>query len=124
MTDTEPSPPAQETYTAATPPPRQNSAALEPERAALEPERVEVLREAASLISVEREQQYGPPAKNLGTIAGLWSQILGIDITPQQVALCMTQLKVARMISGDNNLRDNYTDAAGYLALAWELRDR
>ena len=88
------------------------------------PERVEVLREAASLISGDREQDYGPPAKNFATIAGLWSQILGIEVTPQQVALCMIQLKMARMVNGGGTKRDSLVDIAGYAGLAWELRDR
>ena len=88
-----------------------------------QPERVEILREAAALISGDREQQYGPPARNFATIAGLWSQILGIEVTSQQVALCMIQLKMARMVNGGGNKKDTLIDVAGYAGLAWELRE-
>ena len=118
MTDEQPSPPAQETYTAATVPP------APPQEQAQGPERVEVLREAASLISGDREQDYGPPDRNFATIAGLWSQILRTEITSQQVALCMIQLKMARMVNGGGTKRDSLVDIAGYAGLAWELRDR
>ena len=113
-----PSPPAQETMTAAIPSPVSTSAGEQ-----RQPERVEVLREAASLISGDRERDYGPPAKNFATIAGMWSQILGIEVTPSQVALCMMQLKVARLINGGGAKRDSYVDAAAYSALAYELSD-
>ena len=95
-----------------------------PQEQAQSPERVEVLREAASLISGDREKQYGPPAKNFETIAMLWSAVLGIDITAHQVGLCMNQLKIARIINGEEGNRENYVDGLGYLALAWEVRDR
>ena len=87
-----------------------------------QPERVEVLREAAALISGDREQQYGPPAKNFETIAQLWSAVLGVEVTSHQVGLCMNQLKIARIINGEEGNRENYVDGAGYLALAWEVR--
>lgn len=95
----------------------------QPPPAAPAPERVEVLREAASLISGDRERDYGPPAKNFATIAALWSQILGIEVTAQQVALCMIQLKMARMINGGGMKKDSAVDIAGYAGLAWELRE-
>lgn len=88
------------------------------------PERVEVLREAASLISGDRERDYGPPGKNFATIAGLWTQVLGVQVTPQQVALCMIQLKMARLINGGGVKRDSFVDIAGYAGLAYELGDR
>ena len=39
--------------------------------------------------------------------------VLGIDISPEQVALCMIQLKVARAKNGGFH-RDSFVDIAGY----------
>lgn len=93
----------------------------QPQAAAATP-RVEVLRRAAELVSGEREQDYGSPGENLRRIAKLWEPILGCEVSARQVALCMLQLKVARIIgNGAQPHQDSYADAAGYIALAWEV---
>lgn len=73
-----------------------------------------VLQEAQRIIHGDRRQQYGHPKLNFARIAKLWAATLEIDsVTPEQVALCLMQLKVARLI---NNVdRDGMVDVAGYV---------
>jgi len=72
-----------------------------------------VLREADEIINGERQQDYGTPLQSFTTIAGLWSPILGVDVTPEQVALCMIGVKIARYNNGGGQ-RDSLIDIAGY----------
>jgi len=69
--------------------------------------------EAVQLVSADRQDQYGHPLDNFQRTADLWSVILNIPVTPEQVALCMVQVKVARELQ--NPKRDNIVDAIGYL---------
>jgi hypothetical protein len=72
-----------------------------------------LLEEAGYLVSADRQQTYGHPAKNFAETAALWSVVLGIPVAPEQVALCMVQVKIAREIN--LHKRDNIVDAIGYL---------
>ena len=79
-----------------------------------------VLDEAASLISKDRNNQYGKAAANLGETGKMWSVILGTDIiSAHQVALCMIALKLVR--EKYKHKRDNIVDGIGYFALAQDL---
>lgn len=90
-----------------------------------DPERVQVLREAAALITGDRQADYGPPAVNFQRIADLWTvqaaAVLkdGAKFDPVLVALLLLQLKMARAVQSPK--RDTFVDAAGYAALAAEL---
>ena len=44
----------------------------------------------------ERKRAYGEARESFQHIATLWGDVLGITVTPQQVASCMIMLKVAR----------------------------
>lgn len=77
-----------------------------------------VLGEAANLIYGDRMEQYGNAKDNFTDIGKLWEPILGIDVSAEEVALCLLQLKVARAIN-DTRLdrpikRDTIVDLAGY----------
>ena len=80
----------------------------------------QVLIEAANLINGERSKDYGPIMLNHRRIAAGWEVILGVGVTPHQVAMCMAWLKIARLIHSDNHL-DSYVDAVAYMAIAGEL---
>jgi hypothetical protein len=69
--------------------------------------------EAVSLVTGPRQGTYAHPSVNFARIAALWSPILGITVTPAQVALCSVQIKIARQIH--SHKRDNLVDAIGYL---------
>ena len=81
-----------------------------------------VLSQAADLINGDREKDYGTPQDNFQRIADGWSVILGCDVSPDQVALCMAWLKIARLVNGSH--LDSYIDGAAYMALAAELAEK
>lgn len=55
---------------------------------------------------------YGHPADNFADIASMWSIVIGIEITPRQVGLCMIVTKICREKTSHN--LDNFIDIAGY----------
>lgn len=88
--------------------------------------RTEILSEAARLTTTERDKAYGTPRTNHDRIAGIWSVILGIEVTPEQVALCMAGVKIARLVETPTHL-DSFIDGAAYFSIAGEIaleRDR
>ena len=72
-----------------------------------------ILEEADRIVNGDRRNSYGSPAKNFGRTASIWSGILDVAITPEQVALCMIGLKIAREVHKPS--RDNLTDQIGYI---------
>ena len=72
-----------------------------------------IAQEAISLVTGDRQAAYGHPSKNFQETADLWSVVLGIKVTAEQVALCMMLVKVAREVNKPK--RDNLVDAIGYL---------
>ena len=81
--------------------------------------RDEILDTAKTLINGDREAHYGTPQDNFARIAKGWEVVLKCDVTPEQVALCMAWLKIARLANGPHD--DSYIDGAAYMALAGEL---
>lgn len=90
-----------------------------------------VLLEAHAIINGERQQQYGSPEDSHAVIAALWNGYLRADaisldkdacsvLTAQDVAHMMVLFKLARELNGAGK-RDNYRDAAGYLAIASDM---
>lgn len=71
-------------------------------------------------VMAERSTQYGDAGSNIGAIAVRWSATLRIAITPQQVALCLLDLKLARL-AHDPTHEDSAVDVCGYAALLREL---
>lgn len=78
-----------------------------------------ILQEAQAAVYGDRQADYGTVTENFNTIAKLWSAILKIEVTPQQVGLCMIQVKVAREMYKPK--RDNLVDIAGYAATLEKL---
>ena len=72
-----------------------------------------LLEEAHMLVTANRQAQYGHPRVNFSDTADLWSVVLSTDVTPEQVALCMVMVKLAREIHKPK--RDNLVDAIGYI---------
>lgn len=48
--------------------------------------------------------------------------MIGVSVTPQQVCLCMVQLKIARELNKPT--RDNRVDLCGYAALLDQLEEK
>lgn len=85
------------------------------------PLRVEALREAARIISGDRNKSYGGPEENFTRTAQIWSVILGITISNEQVAMMMVGLKVARFAHGAGFQPDTWIDIAGYAGCGYEV---
>ena len=83
--------------------------------------RVEALREAAKIISGDRDAQYGGPEENFARIAKVWSMILGVQVTNEAVAMMMVGLKVARYASKSGFQPDTWIDIAGYAGCGYEV---
>jgi hypothetical protein len=77
-----------------------------------------LLQHAAGVLE-RRERVYGRAVDKFALVAALWSLTLGIEVSPAQVALCMVDLKLARVARDPTHL-DSIIDVAGYAAL---LRD-
>ena len=81
-------------------------------------------REAELLVLGARQDTYGHPLDNFTANAHMWTGTLyyklkdGEVITPEDVALLMTQVKIAREINVSK--RDNLVDAHGYL-MAYQM---
>lgn len=82
-----------------------------------------VLNTAEQLINGQRARDYGDASENFQRIADLWTPILGVQVTATDVALCLTQLKVARLITSPAH-NDSWVDAAGYIALGGEIANK
>jgi hypothetical protein len=68
--------------------------------------------DAVQAVTGPRQRDYAHPKVNFQRIANLWSIVLDVDITPEQVALCMIQVKIAREMN--RHTRDNIVDLIGY----------
>ncbi len=71
-----------------------------------------IATDAIHVVNGPRQRDYAHPRINFQRIADLWSPIFGITVTPEQVALAMIQVKVAREIN--RHTRDNLVDLVGY----------
>ena len=74
---------------------------------------------AHKLISGDRRADYGEVEASFKRIALCWSGLLGVDVTPQKVCLCMTALKLCREVNSHKD--DSIHDAVGYLGLLAEI---
>ena len=83
---------------------------------------------AADLVGGDRARQNGDKRENFQAIASLWNAYLGwrlsdgCGLTPQDVALMMALMKIARTKGGAFNI-DDYVDLAGYAGCAGEVAE-
>ena len=87
-----------------------------------------ILREAARIVCGDRNEQYGEPEDSFRAIAEFWETYVrercvsngaNVCIEPQDVAMMMVLLKVARTFCATK--ADTYIDIAGYAACAAEI---
>jgi len=71
-----------------------------------------VLEQADKVVNGARQRSYGHPMNNFKRTAKIWEGILDTEVTPQQVALCMMGIKIARECNEPKE--DNAVDLAGY----------
>lgn len=91
--------------------------------------REKVLAEAKRCVCGERDQSYGGPEDSFRLIAKLWEPYVKekivpkgtpVDIEPEDVAIMMGLLKVARLASNPQHM-DSWVDLAGYAACGGEI---
>lgn len=82
--------------------------------------REELFSTAATIISADRQATYGPAKDNFTSTGKLWGQVLGVPVSPEQVAICMVLLKIDRLRVTPNHA-DTWVDILGYGALGGEI---
>ena len=79
----------------------------------------QLLEHAAGVVT-RRRREYGEPAELFADVAMRWSLTLGAEVSPAQVALCLIDLKLARLAHDPKHL-DSIVDVAGYAACLHEV---
>ena len=91
--------------------------------------REEILMTAAKIVNGQREDDYGSPEDCFATTAELWTAYIRdrcvpsdtiVMILPEDVAVMMVLLKIARLVHG-NGTADTWIDIAGYAACGGEI---
>jgi len=83
--------------------------------------RADILDTAKEYVTKDRAADHGDMEDNFLTIAAYWNTHLGIyHIGPQDVAVMMTLLKLARIRQNEKHI-DNWIDACGYMACGGEI---
>jgi Domain of unknown function (DUF6378) len=82
--------------------------------------RAEALLEHAAGVVTWRRREYGEPIDLFEQVAQRWSLTLGTKISPAQVALCLIDLKIARLTHDSRHL-DSIADIAGYAGCLAEV---
>jgi hypothetical protein len=71
-------------------------------------------QEAAGLVrDGERQKTYGHPRGDFDRVAGMWSALLGIKVTAEDVAVMMIAFKLARLKQTPQH-HDTKVDVIGY----------
>ena len=72
----------------------------------------EIADYAVSLVSGDRQNDYGHPIDDFTRAGKIWEAILGFPVSAEQVALCMVGVKIAREVNRQK--LDNAVDGIGY----------
>ena len=82
--------------------------------------RSDILDTAKQYVNVDRAGTHGDAESNFGLIAAYWSAHLDAYVGPEDVAIMMTLLKLARAKANPGHA-DNWVDGCGYLACGGEI---
>lgn len=82
--------------------------------------RSQILDTAKEYVTKDRAATHGDAERNFGLIALYWSAHLDVYIKPEDVAVMMTLMKLARAKANQAHA-DNWIDACGYLACGGEI---
>lgn len=83
--------------------------------------RTETLQKAEKCVNGDRDLKYGKPENNFKTIAAYWGTHLGVYLTPEDVAVMLALMKIARLKSSEFESEDSWVDLAGYAACGAEI---
>jgi hypothetical protein len=83
--------------------------------------REEALHTAADLIAGNRDKQYGGPEANFRRIADIWTVLFDRVFTPEEVAIAMVGVKMARWANKAGFQPDTWIDIAGYAGCGYEV---
>jgi len=79
-----------------------------------------ILDKAKEIVHNDRQKEYGPPIEGFTITAKIWSAMLGIPISAEQVALLFAVNKISRQLQ--SHKEDNLIDMAGYAEVAHMIR--
>ena len=82
--------------------------------------RSEILDTAKDYVTKDRADTHGDAESNFSLIAAYWTAHLDAYVGPEDVAIMMTLLKLARAKSNPAH-PDNWIDGCGYLACGGEI---
>lgn len=82
--------------------------------------RAAVLDAARQAVMVDRAATHGQAESSFAKLAAVWSALLGVTITPAQVAIMLIGLKTVRAWDNAGH-GDNWVDIAGYAACGGEV---
>ena len=82
--------------------------------------RSDILDTAKTYVTEDRATTHGDAESNFGLIAAYWTAHLDTYVGPDDVAIMMTLLKLARAKSNPEHA-DNWIDGCGYLACGGEI---
>jgi hypothetical protein len=82
--------------------------------------RSEILNTAKEYVTKDRAATHGDAEKSFGLIAAYWSAHLDAYVGPEDVAIMMTLMKLARAKANPGHA-DNWVDGCGYLACGGEI---
>tara|TARA_R100001510_G_C7637096_1_gene195101 strand:+ start:963 stop:1262 length:300 start_codon:yes stop_codon:yes gene_type:complete len=83
--------------------------------------RYELLNLAHEAIK-DRGEDYGTIHETHERIAIMWTVLLGREVSPEEVVMCMIAVKMARLAQSPGHL-DSWVDIAGYAACGAEVLD-
>lgn len=83
--------------------------------------RKELLQKAEKCVNGDRDLKYGKPENNFKLIAAYWGVHLGAYLTPEDVAVMLALMKIARLKSSEFESEDSWVDLAGYAACGAEI---
>ena len=92
--------------------------------------REECLDTAKKIIVGDREEQYSGPEDSFTQIAEHWNVYLtrqlghAVNLGPDDIAVMMSLLKIARLSTGGTNQPDTWIDMAGYAGCGYEVSVR
>ncbi|AZF93442.1 phosphofructokinase [Mycobacterium phage Centaur] len=80
-----------------------------------------ILTTAEEIINGQRAQDYGDAKENHQRIANLWNVYAGTELSPEDVAVMMILLKIARFMENGYH-QDTVVDIAGYAGVLEKMQ--